>query len=447
VLHTPSERDRLFSIMQVAFRKALPPSQYLISGFFIIILVGSGILSLPIAIREGQHLSYIDALFTSFSAVCVTGLVTVDVAATFTIFGRAVIAVLIMLGGMGFAAVIMSIVLILGWDVGISQRSMLSEAYNLGGLSGTMRIVKTVILASMLFQAIGTIVGLFIFLPHYAFPDALGHAAFLSISAFNNAGFDIMGNYISMSDYRFNVLFNLLTMFLIITGGLGFFVLSDILRKRWHWQKFTMHTRIVISMTIFLIIVGTLTIAALERLDLLSALFLSVTSRTAGFNTIDTAALTMSSLFFVILLMFIGASPGSTGGGIKTTTTFAIFLSLMSMVVRRQPAAFKRKIPSESLLKAFQVLMLALLTVTVGLFTLTVFEGERFSFIQITFEVVSAFATVGLSTGITPSLGAAAKITLMLVMFVGRLGPITVATSLKAKQSVLRHVEEQIFIG
>lgn len=447
MLHTPSERDRLFRIMQVAFRKALPPSQYLITGFFFIIMVGSGILSLPIAIREGQHLAYIDALFTSFSAVCVTGLVTVDVAATFTIFGRTVIAILIMLGGMGFAAVIMSIVFILGLDVGISQRNMLSEAYNLGGLSGTMRVVKTVLLASLLFQTAGTVVGFFVFLPNHTFLDALGYAAFHAISAFNNAGFDIMGNYASMTGYRYDILFNLLTIFLIITGGLGFFVLSDIIRNRWRWQKLSMHSRIVISTSLFLIVLGTITVALLERLDLLSALFQSVTARTAGFNTIDTASLSSASLFFVILLMFIGASPGSTGGGIKTTTAFTIFLSLFSLIVRRQPAVFNRKISLGSLLKAFQVLILALLIVIMGLFALTIFEGEHFSFIQLAFETVSAFATVGLSTGITPLLGNAAKLTLMLVMFVGRLGPITVATSLRAKESVLKHIEEQIFIG
>jgi trk system potassium uptake protein len=433
--------------MKASFHKKLAPGQYLVTGFFLIIMAGSLLLSLPFAVHEGVQLTYIDALFTSFSAVCVTGLVTVDVAATYTIFGTTIIALLIMVGGMGFAAVIMSIVLILGWDVGISQRSLLSEAYNLGGLSGTFRVVKTVLLASILFQSIGAIIGFFVFRLNYSTLDAIGHSAFHAISAFNNAGFDLMGNFQSMMGYRYNIFFNILTMFLIIIGGLGFFVISDIIRKRWHWNKLTMHTRIVISMTIFLVVLGTVSMLLMENLDPLSALFQSVTARTAGFNTIDTGALSLASLFFIMLLMFVGASPGSTGGGIKTTTTFAIFLSLFSMIFRRQPAAFKRKIPEESLLKAFQVLMLALLTVTFGILFMAIFEGHRFEFIQLAFEVVSAFATVGLSTGITTELGNSSKILLMLVMFIGRLGPITVATSVKAKESILKHVEERIFIG
>ena len=433
--------------MKSAYKKSVSPGQYLIYGFLIIILVGSLLLSLPLAQREGVHVSYVDALFTSFSAVCVTGLVTLDVAQSFNLFGRAIVALLILLGGMGFAAVIMSIVLVLGWDVGISQRNLLSEAYNLGTLRGTLVIVKTVVFASVLFQIVGTILGYFVFRNDFSPLAAWGHSLFHAISAFNNAGFDLMGNYASMTSYRYNVLLNIVTMFLIITGGLGFFVLSDVFRKRWHFKKFAMHTKIVLSMTLFLIVFGTVVVLLLERVDFLSALFQSVTARTAGFNTLDTGALSAVTLFFIVLLMFIGASPGSTGGGIKTTTTFAIWLSLRSLVLGKPPATFRRSIPQDSLLKAFQVLLLALLTVTLGVFLLTLFDGNRFDFEQIVFEVVSAFATVGLSTGITTEVGTGSKVVLMVMMFVGRLGPITVATSLKKRESRLRYVEERIFIG
>lgn len=256
-----------------------------------------------------------------------------------------------------------------------------------------------------------------------------------------------MGNFDSMMNYRHNVLLNVLTMFLIVSGGLGFFVLSDVFRKRWHFRKFTMHTKIVLSVTAFLIVFGMVVISLVERMDILSALFQSITARTAGFNTVDTGSLSTFSLFFVVVLMFVGASPGSTGGGIKTTTTFAIWLSLLSLAFGKQPAAFKRRIPEDSLLKAFQVLMLALLTVTIGSLALALFEGQHFSFMQLMFEGVSAFATVGLSTGITTEIGSGAKIVLMVMMFVGRLGPITVATSLKTGEARLKHVEERIFIG
>lgn len=433
--------------MGATYKKRISPSQYLIYGFLVIISTGSLLLFLPISQREGISLHYVDALFTAVSAVCVTGLVTVDVAATFTLFGRTVIAILILLGGMGFASVIMSIVLFLGWDVGISQRNMLSEAYNLGTLRGTLVVVKTVVFASFLFQIVGTVVGYTVFREVYSPLDALGHSLFHSISAFNNAGFDLMGNFSSLTEYRHNVTINVLTMFLIVTGGLGFFVLSDIFRKRWHFRKFSMHTKIVLSTTLFLIVFGTVMVFFAEGVDFLSALFQSVTARTAGFNTLDTGALSSFSLFFIMVLMFIGASPGSTGGGIKTTTLFAIWLSLKSLMSGRQPAAFRRRIPDDNLLKAFQVLLLALLTVTVGILGLEFFEKERFEFIGIAFEVVSAFATVGLSTGITTQIGWESKIILMLMMFIGRLGPITVATSLRRKETRLRHVEERIFIG
>lgn len=433
--------------MKKPMKRSIPPSQYLVSGFLIIILVGSLLLALPFAHRQSVSLSYIDALFTSFSAVCVTGLVTVDVAATFNLFGRTIIAILILLGGMGFAAVIMSIVLMLGWDVGISQRNMLSEAYNLGTLRGTLVIVKTVVFASFLFQLVGTAFGYLVFRHDFSPLAALGHSAFHAISAFNNAGFDLMGNFDSMMNYRSDVLLNILTMFLIITGGLGFFVLSDVFRKRWHFRKFAMHTKIVLSMTSFLIILGTVMVLAAERVDVLSALFQSVTARTAGFNTLDTGALSHFTLFFLVLLMFIGASPGSTGGGIKTSTTFAIWLSLKSLVLGVQPAAFRRRIPDDNILKALQVLLLALLTVTMGIMGLALAESGKFGFEQIVFEVVSAFATVGLSTGITTEIGTISKFILMVMMFVGRLGPITVATSLRTKESRLKYVEERIFIG
>lgn len=411
-----------------------------------IILLGSVLLALPVAHKSGIHLRYIDALFTSTSAVCVTGLVTVDVAATFNLFGRTVVAVLIMVGGMGFAAVVMSIVMLLGWDVGISKRSIVSEAYNLGTLRGTLHLVKTVVFASMLFQTVGTIVGYGVFRQNYGPWDALGHSVFHAISAFNNAGFDILGEYRSLTGYRDNLVLNLLTAFLIIAGGLGFFVLRDIADNRL-WRRLSMHSRIVLSVSFFLIVVGTLGIQLLDHVGFLPAFFQSVSSRTAGFNTIDIGRLSAAGLFFIMVLMFIGASPGSTGGGIKTTTALTLVLSLLGMASHREPAAFKRRIPQESVLKAFQTMLLALLTVCCGVFIISIAEGNRFSFLQISFESVSAFATVGLSTGITPQLGNVAKTVLIVTMYIGRLGPITVATSLKVKESVLKHVEERIFIG
>ena len=424
----------------------LSPNHMLLIGFIGIILIGSALLSLPISLNNNIVLSYLDALFISTSAVCVTGLVTVDVALTFSLFGRTVIAVLILLGGLGFASMVISFSLLFGMNIGISQRTFIKEAYNLSSLQGVLRVVRTVIIAALFFQGIGILLEYFIFRSTYRPLDALGHAVFNTISAFNNAGFDLMGGYQSLTGYKNHLLMNLVTAFLIIFGGIGFFVLADCAKNR-RWKRLSMHSRIVILMNLCLITIGFIFFLIEERLNPLSAFFQSVTARTAGFNTVDIGSFSQGGQLFLMGLMYIGASPGSTGGGIKTTTTFALILSLGSLMFRREPAAFKRKISTESLFKAYQVLLLSALLILGGSFLILLAEGSRFSFLSVLFETVSAFATVGLSTGITPTISSASKVVLIIIMFAGRVGPITIATSMKARPSYLRYVEEQIFIG
>lgn len=424
----------------------MQPNHLLLLGFLLIILLGSLLLSLPIAHNPGIDLAYVDALFISGSAVCVTGLVTVDVALTFSLFGRTIIAVLILLGGLGFAAIVISFSLLLGMNVNLSKRLFIKEAYNLSSMKGTLGIVRAVLISSFLIQGVGTVVEYFVFRQAYSPLDAFGHALFNTISAFNNAGFDLMGGYRSLTVYQDNLVMNLTTALLIILGGTGFFVLADCARSR-KWSALSMHSRIVILMNASLITLGLLFFMAVEHLSPLAAFFQSVTTRTAGFNTVDIAAFSQAGLFFAMVLMFIGASPGSTGGGIKTTTTFALLLSLGSLMFRREPAAFKRKVNSDSILKAFQVLLLSFLVVVLGSMTLVLIEGDNFDFLAVLFETVSAFATVGLSCGITPTLSTVSKIVLTLIMFAGRVGPITIATSLKARPSHLGYIEEQVFIG
>lgn len=424
----------------------LSPNHMLLIGFIGIILMGSALLSLPISLNNNIVLSYLDALFISTSAVCVTGLVTVDVALTFSIFGRTVIAVLILLGGLGFASMVISFSLLFGMNIGISQRTFIKEAYNLSSLQGVLRVVRTVIIAALFFQGIGILLEYFIFRSTYRPLDALGHAVFNTISAFNNAGFDLMGGYQSLTGYKNHLLMNLVTAFLIILGGIGFFVLADCAKNR-RWKRLSMHSRIVILMNLCLITIGFIFFLIEERLNPLSAFFQSVTARTAGFNTVDIGSFSQGGQLFLMGLMYIGASPGSTGGGIKTTTTFALILSLGSLMFRREPAAFKRKISTESLFKAYQVLLLSALLILGGSFLILLAEGSRFSFLSVLFETVSAFATVGLSTGITPTISSASKVVLIIIMFAGRVGPITIATSMKARPSHLKYVEEQIFIG
>ncbi len=432
--------------MSAIKRKALLPNQYLLLGFLLIIGVGSILLSLPFAHNKGVDLSYIDALFTSASAVCVTGLVTIDVALTFSLFGRVVLALLILLGGLGFASAVMVFILMFSGSIAIGKYSVIKEAYNLGTVKGTMQVVKTVGLAALIFQGIGILIEFFIFRTSHAPLQALGHAAFNTISAFNNAGFDIQGNFKSLTAYKGDLSMNLVTSALIIIGGTGFFVLADLARAR-SWKRLSLHSKIVLLMNTSLLLLGTLAFFLVEKTSLLSAFFQSTSARTAGFNTIDIGSMSDVGQFFMMVLMFIGASPGSTGGGIKTTTTFALLLSLGSMISRRDPSAFNRKIDEISILKAFQVLLLASLVLGFGIASLLLVEKGSFTFLQVAFESVSAFATVGLSTGITPHLHTASKFVLMAVMFIGRVGPITIATSIRGKSSVLKYVEEKVFIG
>ncbi len=434
------------STMSAIKHKALLPNQYLLLGFLLIIGVGSILLSLPFAQNNGVDLSYIDALFTSASAVCVTGLVTIDVAATFSLFGRVVITLLILLGGLGFASAVMVFILMFSGSISIGKYSVIKEAYNLGTVKGTMQVVKTVGLASLIFQSLGILIEFFIFKDTHAPLQALGHAAFNTISAFNNAGFDIQGGYQSLTAYKNSLSMNLVTSALIIIGGTGFFVLADLARAR-SWKRLSLHSKIVLLMNTSLLLLGTLVFFFIEKTSLLSAFFQSTSARTAGFNTIDIGSMSYVGQFIMMSLMFIGASPGSTGGGIKTTTAFALLLSLGSMISRREPSAFKRKIDEMSILKAFQVLLLASMVLGFGVTALLLIEKNSFTFLQVAFESVSAFATVGLSTGITPHLHTASKFVLIAVMFIGRVGPITIATSIRGKQSVLKYVEEKVFIG
>lgn len=431
----------------IAFkRKALLPNQFLILGFLVILVIGSFLLSLPFAWNKGVHLKYIDALFTSVSAVCVTGLVTVDVAATFSLFGRVVIIILIQLGGLGFASSVMILVLMFGASVGIGKYSVIKEAYNLDTVKGTMQVVKSVFFASFIFEGIGILIEFFIFKKTYAPLQALGHAAFTTISAFNNAGFDLLGGFQSLVAYKDHLVMNLVTALLIIIGGTGFFVLADIATMH-RWKRLSLHSKIVLSMNGGLLLLGTLGFFLMERMTLLEAFFQSSSARTAGFNTIDIGAMSDASQFFMMILMFIGASPGSTGGGIKTTTAFTLLLSLRTMITQREPSAFKRKIDEASILKAFHVLLLASLVIGFGITGLLLIEQKSVNFLQAAFEIVSAFATVGLTTGITTHLHVASKIVLIVVMFIGRVGPISIATSIKVKQSRLRYIEEKVFIG
>lgn len=428
------------------FFKKQSPGRLIALGFALVIFAGALILMLPISVNDGAEVSFINALFTSTSAVCVTGLIAIDTAEHFTVFGRTVVALLIQIGGLGVTAVGVTFILAAGKRVGIKGRLLVKEAMNLNSFKGVVRLVKAVLLMTLCFEGAGVILSFIVFVQDFPPLDALGISLFHSVAAFNNSGFDILGGLQNLIPYQNNVLLNLTTCGLIIFGGLGFLVILDIIKTR-SFKKLRLHSKVVITMSIFLLAIGTILLKLTEDITWLGAFFQSVSARTAGFSTYPIGSFTNAGLFVLTILMFIGASPGSTGGGIKTSTFFALMQATKSSATNQHSAAFRRKIPTEVMTKAFIITFLALLVVCTGTFALCILEPDC-SFIQLFFEVTSAFGTVGLSTGITPDLCVASKVVLIITMFIGRLGPLTIASlwAFKATSNV-SYTEETIIIG
>lgn len=427
--------------------KKVRPGWIITLGFAGVILLGSVLLWSPVTHQSGALVTYVDALFTSTSAVCVTGLIAIDTAEHFNVFGRAVVATLIQIGGLGVTSVGAAFILLAQRKMGLRSRILIKEGMNLGSLQGVVRLVKAVLKLTLIFEGVGLLLSFLVFVQDFAPASAFGIALFHTISAFNNSGFDILGELQNLIPYQNNVLLNLTTCGLIIFGGLGFCVIQEIYQKR-SWRKFSMNTKIVVSMTVTLLIVGTLLLKATEDISWLAAFFQSTSARTAGFSTLPLGSFSNTGLFVLIILMFIGASPGSTGGGIKTTTAFTIIASIRSIATNKQCVAFKRRIPMESILKSFVIMTLALAWVITMTALLCVLEPNC-TFLQLLFEVVSGFGTVGLSTGITPALVDGSKLLLCLTMFFGRLGPLTIAClwSYQTVSSRVSYAEEKITIG
>lgn len=426
--------------------KKIKPGRIIVLGFLIVILLGTILLMLPISINEGENVSFIDTLFTSTSAVCVTGLIAIDTADTFTVFGRTVVALLIQIGGLGVTSVGVGFIMLLKKKIGIKERTLIKKSMNLDSLKGVVKLVKSILIMTLIFESIGVILSYIVFSKDYAPLDALGISLFHSIAAFNNSGFDILGGLQNLIPYQSNVILNLTTCGLIIFGGIGFLVIKEIIEVR-SFKKFTLHTKIVLIMTGILLVAGTILLKLTEDISWLGAFFFSTSARTAGFSTYPLSNFTNAGLFVLIILMFIGASPGSTGGGIKTTTLFTLNKSIYSTSTNKHCTAFKRKIPLGVILKAFNVTILALFVICIGTFILSILE-PNYTFMQLLFEVTSAFGTVGLSTGITPDLSALSKFIISLIMFIGRLGPMTIATIWSFKKpSDACYSEETVIIG
>ena len=426
--------------------KHQPPGRLITIGFATVILLGALLLLMPFSVKEGAEVSFIDALFTSTSAVCVTGLIAIDTADHFTPLGQGIVAALIQIGGLGVTSVGVGLIIAAGKRVSIRSRLLVKEALNVDSYKGIVKLVKSILLMTLCFEGIGAVLRFVVFVQDYSPIHALGISLFHSIAAFNNSGFDILGGLRNLIPYQDNVLLNLTTCFLIIFGGLGFIVILDILKHR-RFKKLSLHSKAVIVTTLILLAVGTLLLKATENITWMGAFFHSVSARTAGFSTYPIGSFTNAGLFVLCILMFIGASPGSTGGGIKTSTFFVLFEATKSVFAKKPLSSFRRSIPRSVLSKASMITILSGGVVCIATFLMCILEPE-YDFIQLFFEVVSAFGTVGLSTGITPELGCAGKLVIILVMFIGRLGAVTLLTMwINHPESNIRYTEESIAVG
>ena len=425
----------------------LQPTQYVVLGFFLVILTGSILLVLPFMHMKGAHVSYIDALFTATSAVSVTGLIAVDTAEHFNVLGRIIIALLIQIGGLGVASVGAAFILMMHKKFGLHHRLLLMEGMNFQSLSGVVRLVRYVLKFTLIVEFIGMMLSFIVFSKDYPFWSALGISAFHSVAAFNNAGFDILGGGQNLIPYRESILLNLTTAGLIIIAGFGYVTTVEIYVKR-NFKKLSMNTKIVVIMTITLLIVGTILLKITEGFSWMDAFFHSVSARTAGFCTVPIGSFTHAGLLVLSVLMFIGASPGSTGGGIKTTTFFTIIRSIRGIATNTPVTAFKRRIPADSIIKAFSIFTLAIMVITTS--TLLILMAEpKLTFIEVFVEVVSAAGTVGLSAGITSGLSVFSKLVLCHTKFIGRLGPLSIACIWAYQKAApkFNYPEEQITIG
>lgn len=407
--------------------KKQPPVRIIALGFAAVILLGSALLMLPCSIQDGVTVRYIDALYTSTSAVCVTGLIAIDAGDTFTPLGQFFLGVLIQVGGLGVTAVGAGVILAMGKKVNMKGRNIIREAMNLDSGKGTVRFIQSVFLTTITFELVGAALSFIVFVQDYPPLHALGISLFHSVAAFNNSGFDILGNFQNLIPYQDDVLLNLVTCGLIFFGGIGFLVIREIVTKRFHWRKFSMHTKVVLTVSAALIVSGTVLLWLTEDVTLLGAFFHSVSARTAGFSTYSLGNFSNAGLFVLTVLMFIGASPGSTGGGIKTSTFFVLLQGIKSAATNKSEKAFRYAIPVDAFRKAAVITLIALGVVITGTYLMVIMEPD-ITLMDALFEVTSAFGTVGLSTGITSGLSDGSKILSIITMYIGRLGPLTIAS-------------------
>ncbi len=448
----------------------LNTTQLVSLGFVGIILSGTMLLMLPISVSEGNSTKLIDALFTATTSVCVTGLTTVSTAGHWSIFGKVVIMCLAQLGGLGVVTCVTLGLVIAHRRITLNERIIISESYGLDTMEGMVKLIKRIVKGTLFVELCGGILYSIQFIPDYGLLPGVWRAMFNTVSAFCNAGMDILGDT-SLQNYQTNVLINFTTMGLIVSGGIGFTVWWDLfhvakqvrskkIRKKKFFTNLTLHSKLAITVTAILIISGTILTLIFEYNNpdtignmpfwnkILASMFQSVTTRTAGFFTIPQEKLTNASAMISIILMFIGGSPAGTAGGMKTTTIAMILLTTISFVSGREDTEiFKRKISKDNVRLGLSVVTVGVIVLFTAIILLCAIEDAPF--LDIVFEVTSALGTVGLSRALTPTLSTASKLIIVLVMYIGRIGPITLVTALaiRHKKTGIVLPEKKIMIG
>ena len=444
-------------VLRSGLRKA-KPFQLITVSFFAVILLGSLLLWLPAAKAGPGHCSYLDALFTSGSAVCVTGLVVHNTGTYWSVFGRTVILALIQIGGLGVITVLITVSIFTGKRIGLRQRNLMQNVVNAPKIGGIIRFTRFLFLFTFTAECAGAILLAPGFIRRFGLLEGIADAVFHSVSAFCNAGFDILdknGTFASLTAYRSDTALNAVIMLLIIIGGLGFFTWNDLVDKRFRWKRLQMQTKLIITVSAVLILVPAFLFFFFEFTDggwkdrILMSFFQSVTTRTAGFNTADISGMHESGRLVMIILMLIGGSPASTAGGMKTTTAAILILSMLTYVRQKKSVgAFGRAVSSRIVLEAYTLFILYLGFFLAGSGVISM--AEKLPVIDCMFECASALGTVGLTTGITPGLGAVSKVILIFFMYYGRVGGLTLAyTALSIGRAAEqgRLPEEHVMIG
>lgn len=435
--------------------------QMIAGGFFLIILAGTLLLMLPFATKSGEHTSFLTALFTSASATCVTGLIVADTFTHWTLFGQIVLLVLIQIGGLGFITIGITVSMLLRRKIGLRERGLIQESFNVIELRGMVRLTKRVITGTLFFEGAGACILAACFIPDMGLAQGFYYGMFHSVSAFCNAGFDLMGRYeafSSLTSYYSHPVVVITIVLLIVIGGIGFIVWSDLYDHGLHFRKYSLHTKIVLTSTLALILSGTLVFYCLEQnrlfaeMDftgkLLSSLFCAVTPRTAGFNTTDVGSLSDAGKLFTVVLMFIGGAPGSTAGGVKVTSIVVLFVYIKANLTRTVGYnIFGRRLEDEALRKAAAVFCTNL---TLAMTAVIILCGiSDLNGIDVLVEVFSAISTVGMSAGLTTKLNTPSLLIVILLMYLGRVGSLSFAMSFTDKKKIAHVMQpsEKINIG